>query len=270
VKKIFITECEATTPPPGGGGWEGAVYDYGTRFYDPQLGRFHTVDAFADKYLDYSPYQYGMNNPVLYVDINGDSVRATTDAILAIYHSLDQNANVHFDVKNGMLAPESFKEQAENSDDIVLQDLYEIASNERMVELSVSNNETYKDSKGNIQSNEFPTPYDFDIKDLGPEAYQQLKEQGEPDGKTIQGNLGSTLLPGNESLSGKRSLNGNIQVLINGKGNSNHRAVAVAHEFGHVVLFLRGLPHGHGQPGVDRAIYNDRADVVKKRLGYDY
>jgi hypothetical protein len=42
--------------------------------YDPQLGRFHTLDAFAEKYISLSPYQYGANNPVLMIDVNGDSL----------------------------------------------------------------------------------------------------------------------------------------------------------------------------------------------------
>ncbi|MGF7138241.1 RHS repeat-associated core domain-containing protein [Roseimarinus sediminis] len=49
-------------------------YDYGARFYDPLIGRFHTQDAFAEKYYDFSPYQYGANNPIANVDINGDSI----------------------------------------------------------------------------------------------------------------------------------------------------------------------------------------------------
>ncbi|MBO9675762.1 MAG: RHS repeat-associated core domain-containing protein [Sphingobacteriaceae bacterium] len=50
-------------------------YDYGARFYDPVIGRFNTVDRFAEKYGNLTPYQYGANNPVLNIDVNGDSLR---------------------------------------------------------------------------------------------------------------------------------------------------------------------------------------------------
>ncbi len=48
--------------------------DYGARMYDPQVGRFFVQDRFAEKYMPMSPYQYAMDNPMRYVDINGDSV----------------------------------------------------------------------------------------------------------------------------------------------------------------------------------------------------
>lgn len=48
--------------------------DYGARMQDPQLGRFFTQDRFSEKYEFMSPYQYGANNPVKYIDVNGDSL----------------------------------------------------------------------------------------------------------------------------------------------------------------------------------------------------
>ena len=49
-------------------------YDYGARMYDAALGRFMKTDRFSEKYVSLSPYQYGANNPVNNIDVNGDSI----------------------------------------------------------------------------------------------------------------------------------------------------------------------------------------------------
>jgi Effector protein len=42
--------------------------------YDNQIGRFFTQDRFADLYHSFNPYQYTANNPINYVDENGDYI----------------------------------------------------------------------------------------------------------------------------------------------------------------------------------------------------
>ncbi len=47
--------------------------DYGARFYNPALGRWHNVDAMAETYHTLSPYHFSGNNPVFFIEYNGMS-----------------------------------------------------------------------------------------------------------------------------------------------------------------------------------------------------
>lgn len=58
--------------------------DYGARMYDPALGRFYKLDRYSSDYMMLSPYNYTANNPINFVDYNGDYI---------IIHGQDDDGN---------------------------------------------------------------------------------------------------------------------------------------------------------------------------------
>jgi len=50
-------------------GWE--TYDFGFRFYDPVIARWHVIDPVIENHYENTGYAYAYNNPVRFIDVMG-------------------------------------------------------------------------------------------------------------------------------------------------------------------------------------------------------
>ena len=240
------------------------TYDYGARQYNPVTVRWDRMDRFATKYYHLSPYTYCAGNPVNAIDVNGDSIRIDN---IELQSALDLALGVQDVLKynNGVLVPESMTDII-NKGNAFADDLYNLAINNQMIDVSLSEKNTYL-LNGVQVSKEFDSPADDSPREyLLKETLKTWEEQGWSTGKCIRGNLGQTLFPTESPISGKKSLTNNVSVVINAKGTANHRAVGLVHEFSHVALYLSNRKYWH--PDADTYI-NVKTLPIKKRLGYD-
>jgi RHS repeat-associated protein len=83
----------------------GNAYDFGARMYDARLGRWWSVDPEFKKYPSFSSFVSFINNPLIFIDPNGDTIRVygSKDEQWLTVGFLQTLTNDKLTVKNGIV-----------------------------------------------------------------------------------------------------------------------------------------------------------------------
>jgi len=70
-------------------GATGTSYDFGARLYDPRIGRWWSIDRYANRYVPITPYAFALNNPIYFVDKDGNEIwdPIRKEAVVVTYNS---------------------------------------------------------------------------------------------------------------------------------------------------------------------------------------
>jgi len=211
-----------------------------------------------EKYFSYSPYQYGLLNPIRLIDANGKEIYFSSDADVrneqveyfrmmvgpeySKYINSVPNDNGEFVLDLELL--NSGIKNTENLSDENVRNFVEVANDKEAVQLELrKDNEIFNDNQ--------------------PITFEQLREDNK--GKSI---YGYTLVSNNikypEEPEHFSATNRNV-MYINRLYGEKERVKTLAHELLHVYLYIKGKRWGDKNQG-----FKENSDKAEERAGNAY
>jgi RHS repeat-associated protein len=232
---------------------EGNSLDFGARIYDSRLGRWLSVDPLARKYVELTPFHFTGNNPILFVDFDGEDfgvkINNSDKTIVIVANVYTTNAKAYRQAKNSADTWNN-KVSISGSYTVTFQMKVNMPAtvSESEVVRTFSTVNFYR-KNGKLKKNLYTQYQSALIKNKALEAAEK-----DPIGNSYAGNdgLNSILVTGYEFTAGQ-CMNGRHADMNthDEKGDMGEYESLVNHEFGHFFgLDDKGLKYYPGDGGI--------------------